>query len=147
MTLELLQSAMVVAMKERNKQRKDAISALIGAVKKAAIDKRCKDNITEELVNEVVLKEKKTVQEMIDTCPATRQDLLNEYKYRLAVINEFAPKMMTEDEVRSVIKDIITNSNMEKLNKGTIMKAIVPVLKGKTDMKIVNAIVAEVLSN
>ena len=38
MTLEVLQSAMIAAMKERNKSRKDAISSLIGAIKKTAID-------------------------------------------------------------------------------------------------------------
>ena len=61
MTLETLQAAMIAAMKERNKARKDSISSLISAVKKAAIDKMCRDDISEELVNEVILKEKKTV--------------------------------------------------------------------------------------
>ena len=56
MTLEVLQSAMIAAMKERNKSRKDAISSLIGAIKKTAIDKNCRDNITEELVNEVQIR-------------------------------------------------------------------------------------------
>ena len=57
MTLEVLNKEMIAAMKDRNKIRKDTISSLIGAVKKAAIDERWKDNITEELVNKVVLKE------------------------------------------------------------------------------------------
>ena len=83
MTLEKLQTEMIAAMKSKNKSRKDTISSLIGAIKKTAIDKRCKDNITEELVNEVILKEKKTVQEMIDTCPANRTDLFFEYQERL----------------------------------------------------------------
>ena len=64
MTLEKLQAEMVTAMKDKNKARKDTISSLIGAVKKTAIDKKCKDNITEALVDEVILKEKKTVQEI-----------------------------------------------------------------------------------
>ena len=80
MTLEKLQTAMVAAMKEKNKTRKDAISSLISAVKKAAIDKMCKDNITESLVNDVILKEKKTIQEMIDTCPLDRKQLLQNTK-------------------------------------------------------------------
>ena len=92
MTLEKFQSEMIAAMKEKNKPRKDTISSLIGAIKKTAIDKKCKDNITEELCNEVILKEKKTVQEMIDTCPKEREDLLYEYQIRMAIISEFAPK-------------------------------------------------------
>lgn len=56
MKLETLQTAMIAAMKNKDKTRKDTLSSLIGAVKKTAIDKMCKDNITEALVDEVILK-------------------------------------------------------------------------------------------
>lgn len=145
MTLEILQNEMITAMKDRNKLRKETISSLIGAVKKAAIDKKCKDNITEELVNEVLLKEKKTVQEMIDTCPANRTELLDEYNTRMAIIDEFVPKMMSEDEVRQAINHLIaTVDNIEFGNKGSVMKAVAPRLKGKADMELVNKIVGEI---
>ena len=148
MKLEILQSAMVAAMKEKNKARKDTLSSLIGAVKKTAIDKRCKDNITEELVNEVILKEKKTVQEMIDTCPADRTELLQGYTDRLSVINEFAPVLMTnEREIKDSITTLLLNSSVEpvKKNKGQIMKIVMPAMKGKADMKIVNKVIGEML--
>ena len=148
MTLETLQAAMIAAMKERNKERKETISSLIGAVKKTAIDKLCKDNITEDLVNEVILKEKKTVQEQIDTCPASREDLLNEYKSRLEVINEFAPKLMTDEkEIRNVITTLLASTSIPpvKSSKGQIMKVVMPAMKGKADMKIVNKVIMEML--
>ena len=146
MTLEVLQSAMIGAMKERNKSRKDSISSLIGAIKKVAIDKNCRDNITEELVNEVILKEKKTVQEMIDTCPAERTDLLEEYQMRLAVINEFAPKIISdENEVKVLIESILATLGDEANNKGAVMKAVMPQLKGKVDMKIANKVLNMIL--
>ena len=56
MTLEVLQKEMIAAMKNKDKLRKDTISSLIGAVKKTALDKNCRDNITEALVDEVLLK-------------------------------------------------------------------------------------------
>ena len=147
MTLEVLQNEMIAAMKEHNKIRKDTISSLIGAVKKAAIDKMCKDNITEELVNEVLLKEKKTMQEMIDTCPMERVATLEEYYTKMNIINEFVPKMMTEDEIRQTINHLIaTVDGVEYGNKGSIMKVASPVLKGKADMKMVNQIVTEICS-
>lgn len=148
MTLETLQSEMIKAMKEHNKPRKDAISSLISAVKKAAIDKMCKGNITESLVNEVILKEKKTVQEMIDTCPDTRDDLLNEYEYRLSVISEFAPKLVTDiNEIRNMIFDILSDADIEirKENKGLIMKTVMPVLKGKADTKLANEVLTKLI--
>jgi len=146
MTLETLQSAMIAAMKDRNKARKDSISSLIGAIKKVAIDKNCRDNITEELVNEVILKEKKTVQEMVDTCPAERTDLLEEYRARLEVINEFAPKLISdESELKALIESILATLGDEANNKGAVMKAVMPQLKGKVDMKVANKVLNEML--
>lgn len=69
MQLETLQKDMIAAMKARDKARKDSISSLISAVKKVAIDEGCRDDIKEELVDRVILKELKTAKEQIDTCP------------------------------------------------------------------------------
>ena len=80
MQMEQLQKDMIAAMKAKDKTRKDAISALVSAVKKVAIDEGCRDDIKEELVNRVVLKEIKSVKEQIDTCPAERTDLLEAYQ-------------------------------------------------------------------
>lgn len=146
MKLEILQVAMITAMKNKNKARKDTLSSLIGAVKKAAIDKMCKDNITDKLVDEVILKEKKTVQEMIDTCPPERTELLKEYTDRLQVINEFAPIIITdEEEIRKTIYHLISITDIQKESKGAVMKAIMPQLKGKVDMKIANKVLGEIL--
>lgn len=149
MTLETLQTEMIAAMKAKNKSRKDTISSLIGAIKKTAIDKRCKYNITEELVNEVILKEKKTVQEMIDTCPENRTDLFFEYQERLNVIDEFAPKLVTDkDEIKRMILSVLPDSteiSINKSNKGQIMKHVMPHMKGKADMKIVNEVLEDML--
>ena len=140
MTLETLQKEMIAAMKAKNKVRKDTISSIVSAVKKAAIDNKCKDNITEELVNTVILKEQKTMQEMIDTCPADRIDLLTEYKEKMTIITEFAPKLLTDsDEIKTFIEE--TGIELIKANRGQIMKA----LKGKADMKIANGVVGGML--
>lgn len=140
MILETLQKEMIAAMKAKNKVRKDTISSIVSAVKKAAIDNKCKDNITEELVNTVILKEQKTMQEMIDTCPADRTDLLTEYKEKMTIITEFAPKLLIDpDEIKTFIEE--TGIELIKANRGQIMKA----LKGKADMKIANGVVGGML--
>ena len=141
MTLEFLQKEMIKAMKDKNKKRKEVISTLVQAVKKYGIDNKCKDNISENQIDMVILKEKKTMQEMIDTCPKEREDLLNDYKEKMAVIDEFAPVLMTsEDE----IKDFVNSLGIEltKANRGNIMKE----LKGKADMKIANKVISLILS-
>ena len=126
MQMEQLQKDMIAAMKARDKVRKDAISSLVSAAKKAAIDEGCRDNIPEDLVNKVILKEMKSVKEQIDTCPATRIDLLDEYNTRYAIFEEYAPAMMSATG-----------------NRGQIMKAVMPHFKGKADGKVINQVVAK----
>ena len=142
MQLEQLQKEMIAAMKAKDKVRKDAISSLIGAAKKVAIDKGCRDNITEELVDGVILKELKTVKEQIDTCPADREELKTEYEARYAIIQEFAPKLLSADEVKGILTEKFADVIATK-NKGMIMKAVMAELKGKADGKVINQVVAE----
>ncbi|SET93002.1 hypothetical protein SAMN04487771_10727 [[Clostridium] aminophilum] len=139
---EDLQKAMVAAMKARDKARKDAVSSIISDVKKVAIDSGCRDNIGDDLVNQVIMKSLKTVKEQIDTCPDDRAELKAEYQFRYDVIKEYAPAMMSEDEIRTMLTEKFSEVIATK-NKGAIMKEIMPALKGKADGKVINAIVAE----
>mgnify|MGYP000111129737 CR=1 FL=1 len=142
MQFETLQKDMIAAMKARDKVRKDAISTLVSAAKKAAIDEGCRDDIKEELVNRVILKEMKSVKEQIDTCPESRQDLKDEYQARYDVIAKYAPKLMDASEIKAYLQEkhaeLIASGN-----KGQIMKTIMPELKGKADGKVINQVVAE----
>ena len=142
MNLETLQKDMIAAMKAKDKGRKDSISSLIGAIKKVAIDEKVRDDIPEELVGRVILKELKSVKEQIDTCPAERTDLLEAFKERFAVIEEYAPKMLSAEEVKDLIMEKFAEVVASK-NKGMIMKNVMSELKGKADGKIINQIVAE----
>ena len=105
MQFETLQKAMITAMKAREKERKEAISVLVSATKKLAIDEGCREDIPEELVDRAILKEIKSVKEQIDTCPADRTDLKDEYTFTLSVMEEYAPKQLSEEEIRSIIND------------------------------------------
>ena len=142
MDIKVLQKDMIAAMKARDKARKESISALIQAVKKAGIDAGCRDDIPEEMVNKVILKELKTVKEQIDSCPADRTDLIEEYQARYDVIAKYAPKLMDASEIKAYLQEkhaeLIASGN-----KGQIMKTIMPELKGKADGKVINQVVAE----
>lgn len=147
MTLENLHQAMIKAMKDGDKFRKITISTVIARIKNAAIDKGCRDNISDDMVDAELLKAKKITQEMIDTCPASRQDLLEDYKKQMDIICEFAPTLMTDEiEIRNLILDSV-NGEIEfaKANRGKIMKVISPVFKGKADMGVVSKVVGGML--
>lgn len=142
MQFETLQKAMIDAMKARDKDRKDSISVLVSAAKKVAIDAGCREDIPEEMVDQAILKEIKSVKEQIDTCPAERADLKEAYEKRYAVMQEFAPKMMSEDEIKAVLMEKFADVIASK-NKGLIMKSVMGELKGKADGKLINQVVAE----
>jgi len=142
MQFEKLQKDMVAAMKARDKVRKDAISSLISAVKKLAIDEGCRDNIQEELVNRAIMKEMKVVKEQIDTCPDSRAELKAAYQTTYNIMKEYAPVMMSEDEIRSYILTHFADAVAAK-SKGMIMKSAIADLKGKADGKLVNKIVSD----
>ena len=142
MQMEQLQKDMIAVMKAKDKPRKEAISSLVSAVKKAAIDAGCRDDIKEDMVDQVILKELKTVKEQIDTCPAEREDLKAEYQFRYDVIQEYAPSLMSEEEIRNFIMEKFADIVAQK-NKGMIMKNVMPELKGKADGKLINQVVAK----
>lgn len=148
MDLKTLQKEMIKAMKDGDMDRKSVLSNAIAAIKKAAIDKRIREDIPEDLVDEVLLKEKKTIQEMIDTCPADREETLAEYNVKMVIISEYAPTLLTdENEIKEKILSIINDKiELTKTNRGVIMKQIAPELKGKADMSIVNKVLSKLLA-
>ena len=141
MTIEKMQKDMVAAMKAKDKVRKDAISNLISAVKKLAIDEGKREDIPEELIDRAVLKEVKTAREQVETCPPEREDLREEYQARLDVMLEYAPKMLSVEE----IEELLTTKYAEVIatkNKGQIMKTVMADLKGKAEGKDISQVVA-----
>ena len=146
MTLEFLQNDMKQAMKIGDTELRDIMRSVIGAVKKAAIDERCE--ITEELVDKVLLKEAKIIQEQIDTCPKDRVETLEIYNRKLAKIKCYLPKLLDNPkDIEAKIRLMLLPAGVEltKANKGMIMKIVMPQFKGKADMKVVNQVIGEIL--
>lgn len=140
MQFETLQKDMIAAMKAHDKTRKDAISTLVSAAKKIAIDEGKRDDIPEEVVDRAILKEVKSVKEQLDTCPDERAELKAEYQARFDIMQEYAPKMLSEEEIESIIKEKFADV-LATGNKGQIMKAVMGELKGKADGKLINQVV------
>ena len=147
MTLEKLQTEMIKAMKDGNKFRKGVLSDIIAQVKKAAIDKGCRDNIVESFVDEVLLKCKKIAQEMIDTCPNDRVETKDEYRKQFDIIDEFAPHLITDEATIGLFLDnIFEEIEPVRNNRGKIMKIFATEYKGKFDMSIVNKMLTNILA-
>lgn len=145
--IDAVRSAMMQAMKDKDKARKDALSLLLAALKNKAIDKRA--DLTEEEENAVIFREIKQAQETVDTTPADRTQIIEEARLRISVYSEFAPKLMNEDEIRAVIDAVLAELAIEKptaKDKGRIMKTLMPQVKGKADGGLVNQVLGTYFS-
>lgn len=148
MTLEMLQSAKIAATKARDTATKRVLSDMIDACQKASITSKGRVEITEQLVDETLIKYQKTVQEMIDTCPSSYEDKLKQYKADMEIVKQYAPQLITDKEtIANRVKEIAGAQGIElvKANRGALMRSISAELKGKADMKIVSAIVGGLL--
>ena len=139
--IDTVRAAMMQAMKDKDKARKDALSLLLSALKNKAIDKRA--DLTEDEENAVIFREIKQAQETVDTTPADRTDIIEEARLRIAVYGEFVPKLMDEDEIRGVIAAVLAELEIAQptaKDKGRIIKTLMPRVKGKADGTLVNKV-------
>ena len=137
------------ALKQGNKLRRLVLSDICASIEAASIKQESRTAITDELVDEVLTKYKKTVQEMIDTCPADIQhsDKLAEYKAKMAIVEEYAPKMITDyQEIYDMVSCWITKTCFT--NKGAFIKSLMPECKkAHMDMKIANQVINDMWAN
>ena len=145
--IDEVRSAMMAAMKAKDKDTKESLSMLLGALKNKAIDKRA--DLTEEEEIQVILKEIKQTKETLEMTPADRADIIEECKKRIAVLEQYAPKMMDAEAIKAIIKETLAEVGIESptgKDKGKIMKVLMPKVKGKADGKLVNDIFTTFLS-
>ena len=132
--------------------RRLVLSDICASIEAASIKQKSRTAITDELVDEVLIKYKKTIQEMIDTCPTDVQhsDKLAEYKAKMAIVEEYAPKTITDyQEIKNIISDwVIRDFNIPVINKGAFIKSLMPECKkAHMDMKVANQVINDIWAN
>lgn len=141
--IDEVRADMVKAMKAKDKDTKETLSMLLAALKNKAIDKR--EDLTPEEETQVILKEIKQTKETLDMTPADRTEIIEECNKRLAVLEQYAPKMMDEAKIKEVVASVLAEMGLDAptaKDKGKIMKNLMPKVKGKADGKLVNEIVS-----
>ena len=140
---ETVRKEMIAAMKAKDKERKESLTLLLSALKGKAKDKR--EALTEDEENDIILKEIKQTKETLETAPADRKDIIDQSERRIAVLEEFAPKFMGEDEIDALIDQVIAGLGLKTplapMDKGKVMKQLMPQVKGKADGGLVNQLV------
>ena len=145
--IEEVRADMVKAMKAGYKETKETLSMLLAALKNKAIDKRA--DLTPEEETQVIMKEIKQTKETLEMTPSDRTEIIDECTKRLAVLEQYAPKMMDEAEIKEIFASVLAEMGLDAptaKDKGKIMKNLMPKVKGKADGKLVNEIVSSFMS-
>lgn len=141
-----LQTALKDAMKAKDSERRNAIRLLQSAIKQAEVDGR--EELDDETIMDILRKEAKKRRETIAELEgAGRSDDAAAERIELAVTEEFLPKQLSDEELKPIILDAISEIGATSMKElGQVMRTVMPKVKGLADGKAVNAIVRELLS-
>ena len=143
---EKIKSDMIKAMKEQDKFRLSVIRMIKASIDKERIDKKIE--ITDEVVIDVLAKELKTREESrLEFSKAGRTDLVEGLDKEIAIIKEYLPEPLTEEEVDKIIDEAFKETEASSIkDMGKVMKVVTPKVKGRCDMKEVSSKIKAKLS-
>lgn len=141
-----LQAALKEAMVSKDNTRRDVIRGLLSAVKQVEIDGQ--KELTSDDVMNVLQKEAKKRRESIDEAEKVgRASIADQEKVELGILEAFLPKQLSREEVAVIVRETIAQTGVTSAKeKGKLMSALMPKVKGLADGKLVNEIVQELLS-
>jgi hypothetical protein len=137
---------MKLAMKAKDKPALKAVRMILGAIKQKEIDDRIELNDTQVLVviQKMVKQRKDSISQFSD---AGRIDLVEVEEAELAIINNYMPKQLTEDEVDAVVNKVIVDSGADSMkDMGKLMGILKSQIDGKADMGLVSQLIKSKLS-
>lgn len=145
---EKLTADMKEAMKarEEGRQRLSVIRLIRSAVRQQEIDG--KKELDDDAVLAVISKEVKQRRDSIEEFQrGGRQDLVEQNEAEVAILMAYLPQQMSEDEIRTLVQETIAAVGASSPKEmGSVMKALMPKVKGRADGKLVNDMVRELLS-
>ena len=137
---------MKLAMKAKDKPALKAVRMILGAIKQKEIDDRIELNDTQVLVviQKMVKQRKDSISQFSD---AGRIDLVEVEESELAIINNYMPKQLTEDEVDAAVTKVIVDSGADSMkDMGKLMSILKSQIDGKADMGLVSQLIKSKLS-
>lgn len=145
--LEEITKDMKQAMKNKQKDKMKVLRLLRSDLKKAKIDNR-KEEFTEEDALSVITKAAKNRKESIESYKkGGRDDLVEEEKQELEIIEKYLPEQMSDDEIKELVEEVIEQTGASGMqDMGKVMGTIMPKVKGKADGSKVQSIVRSKLA-
>ncbi len=143
--LENLKKDNLQAMKDKDTLKKGVCTLLISAI--ALAEKEKKEALTDEEAIKFVQREVKQTKEALSLTPESRQDLIEENKKKIEILETYLPKQCSIEELEEEIHQFMSENQLEaiKKNQGQITKGIMAKLQGSTDGKSINQVLSKIL--
>lgn len=134
------------ALRSREELRKTTIRMLLSAIHNQQIQNRAPLDPQQEL--SVVDREAKVRREGVDEyTKLDRADLVEKNLAELAIIQEYLPTQLSEEELQGIVQDAIAGTNASSpADMGKVMGVVSPQVKGRADGKVVSQLVRRLLS-
>lgn len=147
-TQDQLTEDLKTAMKSGDTVTKDTIRMIKAALQNATLAAKG-EALDDASVNQVLAKMAKEYRDSITTYrDANREDLVAKEEIELAVVVRYLPEQMSEDQVRTIVQAVVKEVGATGPgDKGKVMGALMPQVKGKADGSVVNAVVSEILAS
>ena len=144
--VDKIRKDMYKAMKEKEKERINALRNIIGKLKYRYIDKG--DKLTEQEEIKVIQSLAKQRRESIEMYKqGGRNDLVETETKELSIIEEYLPQAMSEEEVRQLVRETVKETGAESMSDlGKVMPLVMKKGAGKVDGKLAQDILRELLS-
>ena len=136
---------MYLSMKSGDKEKANTLRTLISKLKDQQIKLR-KDISDEEALKiiKTLVKQRKESAEIYSK--AGREELAQKENFEISILDNYLPKLMSEEDVLSLIKKIVNETNAKDLSDiGKVMPLVMQRGKGKVDGKIANSILRSLL--
>jgi len=142
----VIHNAMKTAMKAREKERLGAIRLIQSEIKRIEVDERIDvDDARLLVILDKMLKQRRDSITQYEA--AGRDELAAIEKAEMAVIQEFMPKQLSDEEIDSLIGDAIASTGAESMkDMGKVMGLLKSKLQGRADMAQVSQLIKAKLS-
>ena len=141
-----LQSALKDAIKNKNTRRHDVLRLLQSAIKQEEVDSR--KELTGDDITAILQREAKRRRESItDYESGGREDLVQQEREELEIIEEFLPRQLSEAEIAVIVDEVIAETGVTSSKEmGKVMGQVMARVKGLADGKQVNQVVRDKLN-
>ena len=150
MLYETISKDMIEAMKSKDKDTLNTLRLLKSAIDLYLVNNKLdRNNASDEVVIDVVSKQVKTHRESIEEFKkGNRQDLIDNLNREIELLSKYLPEQLSSEELENIVNEVFNEVKPASVkDMGAIMKAITPLVKGKADMREVNALIKDKLNN